>query len=132
MNRKIELTLKVLKILNPDHSEKDFKRAKHEWWENPRVKERGGLCLTSQGFSAFVSADIKYYQIKTDKKLRIKDIRTLLDLDQHIDFPYYWNNVSQKSYIYVFDERTAVQVMLFSGNILKMVRSIRRAKQTHG
>lgn len=129
MNQKIEITNKVLKILNPNYNEKDFKRAKHEWWVNPRVKNYGGLRLTQAGYNALISADIKHFKVKIDHKIQITNIKSILDLDQEINSPYYMFSSNFAHYIIVFDERTAIQVILFSGDLLKMIRASKRYKE---
>lgn len=129
MNRKNELTSKVLQILHPNHTEKDFKKAKFDWWENPRTKDTGGFQLTKAGFNALVNADIKSYKVKIEKKFKAKSVKNILWLDQHLNSPYYFHSEGGHYYIFVFDERTAVQLMLFSGNIEKMLRAAQKYKE---
>lgn len=129
MNRKNEITSKILALTNPNYTKKDFSAAKHSWWKNPRTKEQGGLQLTDQGFEAMIRADIKSYKVRLEDRFRPKDIKTILWLDNYINCPFWFER--QSNSIMVFDERTAVQIILFSGNINKMLRSASRAaKQT--
>lgn len=86
------------------------------FWQNPRIKSRGGLGLTPAGFEAFKKANIKNYHIKFDEKINF-DAKMILGLDNFINSPFYVN----KNEIWVFDESTAIQLVLFGGNIQKYV-----------
>lgn len=124
MNQKNEITSKVLKILNPNYTEKDFKIAKQTWWVNPRTKEKGGLQLTEEGFNSLVKADIKHYKIKLEEKFKPENSKIIIWLDNHINGPFYFWNYNHT--IITFDEKTAVQVVLFNGNITKLFRASQR------
>lgn len=124
MNRKNEITSKVLALSNPNYTKKDFSAAKCAWWRNPRTKDQGGLQLTDQGFEALAKADIKYYKVRLDEKFRPRDVRTILWLDHYINCPFWFDRHTNS--IIVFDERTAVQIILFSGSIKKMLRAADR------
>lgn len=92
------------------------KRQKHSViWQNPRKKAIGGLRLTDEGFRIFTEeADIKSYDIEMPKGLTITNQITIW-LDRFIDGPYYLT----KNSIVVFKEKTAVQLILFSGDVQK-------------
>ena len=84
-------------------------------WQNPRKKEIGGNRLTTEGFRVLVEdLDIKKYDIEFPNDLTITN-QIVIWLDRFIDGPYYVN----KSSISVFKEKTAVQLILFSGDIQK-------------
>lgn len=123
MNQKIEITKKVLEILNPSASEKDLKIAKKDWWVSQRTKPIGGLQLTEIGFNSLSNAGIKSYKIRLEEKLENSN-RMLLWIDKHISCPFYFSK--QPICIHVFDERTAIQLVLFSGNINKLFRAQKR------
>ena len=111
---KVEITKNILNILNPGYSEKDFKHAFGSWWISTRKKNRGGLRLTPEGFNAFINADIKNYRILYDSPVFFSN-QILIWLDQFIECPFF---VTPDG-IYVFGEKMAVQLVLFSGNIAK-------------
>lgn len=92
------------------------KQEKHSIiWQNPRKKAMGGLRLTDEGFRIFTEdADIKSYNIEMPKGLTITNQITIW-LDRFIDGPYYLS----KNSIVVFKEKTAVQLILFSGDVQK-------------
>lgn len=94
----------------------DEKRRNHGIiWQNPRKKTIGGLRLTEEGFRIFTEeADIKSYNIEMPKGLTITNQITIW-LDRFIDGPYYLT----KNSIVVFKEKTAVQLILFSGDVQK-------------
>jgi hypothetical protein len=125
MSQKIEITKKVLEILDSSISEKELKLAKREWWVSQRTKPIGGLQLTKAGFTALSKAGIKSYKIRLEE--RPDNLNgMLLWIDNHITYPFYFFRSHQYHYIFVFDERTAVQLVLFSGNINKLFRAQKR------
>jgi len=81
---------------------------------NPRQKAKGGLRLTESGWDWLREADLKYYQIDLPKEIEWTN-QLIIRLDQFIECPFY---ITKKA-IYVFGERMAVQLVLFSGNIQK-------------
>jgi hypothetical protein len=84
-------------------------------WQNPRKKLDGGFRLTEYGFEVFTSQmDMKSYNIEFPKEITITNQVTIW-LDRFIDGPYY---LTKKS-IVVFKEKTAVQLVLFSGDVQK-------------
>ena len=115
MNQKIELTKKLL----PESiSEKVLLQYYNIWWKDPRAKKEGGLQLTKEGFEALTAADIKSYRIKFDEAPPPTNQMTIW-LNRFMDCPFY---ITKKE-IYVFGERMAIQLMLFSGNIERFSRS---------
>jgi len=84
-------------------------------WQNPRKKDVGGMRLTDEGFSVFTEQmDMKAYDIAFPKEFTLTNQVTIW-LDRFIDGPYY---ITKKSII-VFKEKTAVQLVLFSGDVQK-------------
>ena len=84
-------------------------------WQNPRHKETGGFRLTDIGYETFVEKmDIKSYDIEFPKDFTVTN-QVVIWLDRFIDGPYY---ITKKSII-VFKEKTAVQLVLFSGDVQK-------------
>jgi len=84
-------------------------------WQNPRKKEIGGNRLTDEGLSIFTEKmDMKSYEIDFPKEMTLTNKVTIW-LDRFIDGPYYITKTS----IIVFKEKTAVQLVLFSGDVQK-------------
>lgn len=84
-------------------------------WQNTRKKEVGGNRLTDEGYRIFIEdLGIKSYSIEFPSELTITNQITIW-LDRFIDGPYY---LTKKSII-VFKEKTAVQLILFSGDVQK-------------
>jgi hypothetical protein len=114
MDRRIELIRYVLQQANKPHDDAYVKKMFPAFWMNPRQKSKGGFRLTDSGWDWLKEADIKYYQIDIPKEVEWNN-QLIIWLDQMIDCPFY---LTKKS-IFVFGERMAVQLVLFSGNIQK-------------
>lgn len=121
MNQKFEITKIVLETVGLPNDDERIRKTIPTWWFNTRRKDKGGLRLTEQGFEALQKADIKYYEVKFDEPLTLTN-KLAIWIDQNIDCPYF---LTAKK-IYVFGERTAVQLVLFSGNIQKFQRAHER------
>lgn len=84
-------------------------------WQNPRAKKQGGYRLSEEGFKVFTEQmDMKSYDIDFPNEFTLTNQVTIW-LDHFIDGPYF---VTKKSII-VFKEKTAVQLVLFSGDVQK-------------
>lgn len=95
------------------------------WWVNWRTAEDRRFRLTDQGYRYFIDrADIKFYQIKIPFKVIITN-KIIIDLDKFIDCPYYLD----KDDIYVTNEKTAVQLVLFDGDLARFGEAKRLTKQ---
>jgi len=116
MNIRNDLTKYVAQQLGLDSSEKNIRRLTKIWWINPRNKPTGGLRLTEQGFNCLQQADIKVHKIKFENP-QVFNNQIIIWLDNYIDCPWYINHKE----VYVFGEKMAVQLVLFSGNITKFV-----------
>lgn len=114
MNQRIEITRYVLKELGQRHDDKYVKDMMPRFWVNPRQKDSGGLRLTEDGYKWLKEADIKDYQIDMPKGIHWSN-QLLIWLDQYIESPFYLTSKS----IFVFNERMAIQLVLFSGNVAK-------------
>lgn len=96
-------------------AEKEIKSKFTDIWMNPRSKSKGGNRLTEEGFKIFTEQmDIKSYKIDFPNQVTFTN-QILVWLDHFIDGPYY----IEKKNIIVFKEKTAVQLILFSGDIQK-------------
>jgi hypothetical protein len=121
MNPKHEITKIALEAKGLIADEKRIKQTIPIWWVNPRKKEKGGLRLTEQGFECLQQAGIKCYEIRIDEPIFFTN-KLAIWIDQNIDCPFYLSNRK----IWVFGEKMAVQLVLFSGNIAKFQRAQER------
>jgi hypothetical protein len=84
-------------------------------WINPRKKAVGGMRLTDAGFKVFTDdMDMKSYDIAFPNEFTLTN-QVMIWLDRFIDGPYFLDKKS----IVVFKEKTAVQLILFSGDVQK-------------
>lgn len=125
INHKIEITKYVMNQLQIQFDDKIIRRKLPVWWKNPRQKVKGGMGLTKEGFEAFKAAEIKNYRIKFEENLHF-DNNIILSLDKIIPWPFY---ITHKD-IYVFDESTAIQIILFGGNVKKFLQAKKRNSTT--
>lgn len=121
MNQKYDITKAVLEAQGLVADEKRIKQTIPIWWVSTRTKAKGGLRLSEQGFLCLKQADIKCYEIRFDEPIFFTN-KLAIWVDQNIDCPFYLNNKR----IWVFGEKMAVQLVLFSGNIAKFQRAQER------
>lgn len=114
MNQKNEITKHILNSMGLDASDNRVKKTIPTWWYSTRHKNKGGLRLTEQGFEAFKKAGIKEYRVEFQDQIHFTN-QLMIWLDNFIDCPFYLRHKE----IYVFSEKMAVQLVLFSGNIYK-------------
>ena len=95
------------------------------WWQNTRQKDKGGLRLTEAGFDALNQAGITTYNIPFPLDMPLTT-QTIIFLDQFIDCPYFLTNKN----VTVTNERKAVELTLFSGDIRKygMSKALKRSE----
>ena len=122
MNQKLEITKLVVSSLYPHEQTPDLSKFVNEWWVSTRKKQTGGLRLTEAGFDALSSAGIKFFKIKFEEPMFFNN-QVIIWLDQLIDCPFYIT----KTDVFVFNEKLAVQLVLFSGNIVKFVQAKSRS-----
>jgi len=115
MNWKVTYTKIFLKQLNIAISEATLKEYIPVWWQNNRSKETGGLRLTDEGIRV-VTDDVQLstYDIPFPKDFELTT-NTIIWLDQFIDCPWWLGRHG----IVVTDERKAVELSLFSGDVRK-------------
>jgi hypothetical protein len=126
MISKKDLTKKLYEELGENAEGITFQNFHKSVWINIREKKSGGLRLTESGFEYLESVlGYKSYRVEFPKDSEyIITNQTIINIDRYIDCPYYLD----RDAITVFKEKTAVQLVLFSGDIAKFGRSNRMAK----
>jgi len=98
------------------------------WWQNTRSKDTGGLRLTDEGYRFITEEiDIKTYSIPFAKDVELTT-NVIIWLDNFIDCPYYLT----KNELIVTNEKKAVELSLFSGDIRKygITKALNRQKSS--
>ena len=121
ISQKHEITKLVLEAQGLVFDDKRIKQTIPIWWHNIRNKSKGGLRLTEQGFECLKQADIQFYEVKFDEPIFFTN-KLIIWIDQNLESPFYLTSKQ----IYVFGEKIAVQLVLFSGNIAKFQRAKER------
>lgn len=91
-----------------------FDKFRTAFWQNPRVKNEGGWRLTDLGFNILNGQDYKNYPITLPRDMTITS-QTLIYMDHYLDGPWYLKD----GVLYCFLEKTAFQLILFSGDVTK-------------
>jgi hypothetical protein len=96
------------------------------WWQNTRSKENSGLRLTDEGLDVITKCDIATYDIPFPEEMKLTT-QVIIFLDKFIDCPYHLG----KKGIHVTNERKAVELALFSGDIRKygIAKALTRSKK---
>ena len=116
-NQKIEVTKYVATQFGLPTDDKSLRKLIAQWWAYPRHKDRGGLKLTDEGF-ARLTAHITSYPVLFVEPMEYTN-QLVLYLDNFINCPWYIS----KKHLYVFDDKMAVQLVLFEGNIARFSRA---------
>lgn len=115
MNWKETYTKIFLKQAGKSVNEMSVKEFLPLWWQNTRSKDTGGLRLTDAGYDFIVDEiQLQVYEIPYPNDFSITT-NTLIWMDNFIDCPYY---LSKKA-IVVTNERKAMELSLFSGDVRK-------------
>lgn len=125
MNWKETYTKVFLKQAGKAITEANLQEYMPIWWQNTRSKE-GGLRLTDEGFRFIKEElDLTTYDIPYPKDFEMTT-QTIIFLDRFIDCPYYMDRKS----IIVTDEKKALELHLFSGDIRKygLMKALKRQK----
>ena len=115
MNWKETYTKIFLKNADIGISENTLKEYMPSWWKNTRDKGSGGLRLTDEGLTFIKDKlQLQTYDVPfpTDFNLTTQ---TIIFLDKYLNCPYYLADDG----IIVTNERRAMELMLFSGDIRK-------------
>jgi hypothetical protein len=113
MNKKIYTKL-FLQELGKSVSDNSVSEHLPLWWQNTREKDNSGLRLTNEGFEVIQKIDLKVYDIPFPKDMPLTT-QIIIFLDKFIDCPYYLT----KDGILVTNEKKAVELALFSGDVRK-------------
>ena len=113
MNQKLDITKYVATQFGLATDDKSVRKFTAQWWQNPRKKEKGGLKLTDEGFARLTHC-FKAHRVRFEEEIEYTN-QLILRLDNFITCPWYIH----KKDIFVFDDKMAVQLVLFSGNIVK-------------
>lgn len=119
MDIKLMLTGQFLYELGRYPSKKTVKKCLHLWWKNARLNGNRSLGLTEQGYDVIKNQiGLKFYQIDFPNSIVFTN-QLVIQLDKFIDCPYYITDNS----IMVSREKTAVQLILFSGDLYRFIKS---------
>ena len=127
MNWKETYTKIFLKQSDRAVSDANVKQYMSDWWQNTRGKTDGGLRLTEEGFDFLHdNLEIQMYEIPFPRDFKFTT-QTYIFLDQFITCPYYLT----KNMIIVFDEKKALELHLFSGDVKKygLTKALKRADE---
>jgi hypothetical protein len=126
-NQKIDITHYLAQQEGLENNERTIKRLLSTFWQNPRIKKTGGLRLTEKGFEVlskhFKSHLINFENPKLAKENWNFTNQLILRLDNYIDCPWYINHKQ----IWVFSDKMAVQLVLFSGDVRKFTAAKARS-----
>jgi len=115
MNWKETYTKIFLKQSGKSINEITMKEYMPIWWQNTRTKDEGGLRLTDEGFRFITEElDLQTYAVPYPPNFELTT-QTVIFLDKFITCPYYMG----KKGIVVTDEKKALELHLFSGDIRK-------------
>jgi hypothetical protein len=115
MNWKETYTKIFLKQSGKAITEAALKEYIPAWWQNTRAKDEGGLRLTDEGFR-FITEDLQLqtYDVPYPANFEFTT-QSIIFLDKFITCPYYMGKRS----LVVTDEKKAIELHLFSGDIRK-------------
>jgi len=127
MSWKETYTKIFLKELGKATSDTNVKQYMPLWWQNTRSKGSGGLRLTEEGYNILKQIELATYDIPYPKDMPLTT-QVIIFLDQFIDCPYYLTNRS----ITVTDEKKAVELTLFSGDLRKygLTKALKRQEKS--
>lgn len=115
MNWKETYTRIFLKQLDKSINEATLKEYMPKWWQNTRQKSEGGLRLTDEGLRMVIEdINVSTYDVPYPPDFELTT-QTIIFLDQFINCPYYMGRRG----ITVLDEKKALELHLFSGDIRK-------------
>ena len=127
MNWKEVYTKVFLKQAGKSVSEVAIKEFMPLWWQNTRSKDEGGLRLTDEGLRFITEElDLQTYDVPYPVDFEFTT-QSIIFLDKFINCPYYMG----KRALTVTDEKKAIELHLFSGDIRKygLVKAMKRQSE---
>jgi hypothetical protein len=119
MNRN-DITEAILNGMGLPHTAEDIRKHSGEWWANPARTSRS-LQLTKTGFDIFNKVEIKFFRVDLPPATDLTLTGQFhLDLIRSMTCPFFVN--FKKRSIYVTDDKIAVQLVLYGGNINQFVK----------
>jgi hypothetical protein len=127
IDQKTTLTIGFMEKLGLAVTEQTIKEHMIKWWQNTRSKSHGGLGLTQEGVDVLKKIDIRLYEIPYCADLTLTS-QVIIHADRTLTCPYY---LGKKS-IAVTDDKTAVELTLFSGDLARylLVKADSKCKTT--
>lgn len=127
MNKNL-YTKVFLQQLGRSYSDQNVAEVMSLWWQNTRDKKEGGLGLTETGFDTLKEMGLDFYEIPFPMDMPLT-AQVMIYLDKYIDSPYY---LTKKS-VFVTNEKKAVELTLFSGDIRKygLAKAMRRPAENN-
>lgn len=120
MNRKAEISKKILEIL-PEQHHVSMDSALNTWWRN--IRPQGGLALTDRGLVVFRDlAEIECHEFVIPKDQLISQ-GMLLRLDRGQEWPYH---LDRKRRITFFGSREAMMMALY-GDFARYVEKLSKS-----
>lgn len=116
-----------LKHANISLSEAAIKEYTPVWWQNTRIKDEGGLRLTNEGFEFIQETlGLTVFEVPFPRDFKITT-QVVIFLDKFIDCPYY---LTERS-LWVTDEKKALELHLFSGDVKKygIIKALKRQEK---
>lgn len=112
---KLQLTEKILGQLELPTDPKTVKKYYKAWWKNPRPGHQNSMRLSDAGFVALTERlNLARYEIDMPNDTEWTS-QLILRLDNFLESPYY----IQKKTITVFREKTAIELILYGGDVQK-------------
>lgn len=122
--QKIEITQYIAIQEGLPSDEQNLRKLLSVIWQNPRPKAKGGLKLTEKGFE-LLSLHFKAHQVRFEETLSNPKFtnQMILRLDNFITCPWFMTHKG----MWVFDDKMAIQLVLFSGDITKFTTAKARS-----
>ncbi len=126
MNWKETYTKVFLKQLQKSTDTATVKQYMPLWWRNTRNKSAGGLRLTETRYEILMNIGIETYDIPFPSDMPFTT-QVIIFLDQFISCPYFITNKG----IIVTDQKKAVELTLFSGDVRKygLTKAMKRSEK---
>ena len=120
MNWKETYTKIFLKNANIAIGQNTLKEYMPMWWKNSRSKNFGGLRLTDEGITFIKDKlQLQTYDVPFPNDFTLTT-QVIIFLDKYLDTPYYLADDG----VIVTNEKKAMELMLFSGDIRKYLSLI--------